>query len=133
VHHAIIDRVEKFCQEARRSPGRATFWFTQDNISEEDLLQVSADLGARKEHGFMIKGFPGKWRICFWAHQYEKRLFGLLNPYVMKTTYAASTPIDLESVTDADIQEWFEYLVHNFKKQYRPRLLKGESPRPEES
>ncbi len=123
--NSIVDRIERICDESRRAPGEITFWFTQDRISDDDLLQVFTDVGLNEEYGFMIKSHLGGHYICFCVHKFEKRFLGLLHPHVMKSRVAGIVPIDIGNVTDTDIQEWFEYVSHKFKKKYRPRHIKG--------
>ena len=124
MHNSIAEKVEKICNESRQSPEKTTFWFTRDKISDDDLLQVFVDVGLHKEYGFMIKSHGGECYIYFCVHEFEKRFFGLLPHRVMKSKGAGSVPIDPRNVTDTDIQEWFEYVSHKFKKKYRPRLMK---------
>ena len=121
----IVDRIKRICDESRQIKGKTTFWFTQDKIFSDDLLQVFTDFGPDGEYGFVIKNHEGEYYICFCVHKYERKLFFWINPYVMKSETIVSVAIDIENMGEAEIQEWFEYARQKFKKRYRPRIITG--------
>lgn len=123
MNNSIVHRIETICDESRAATGKSTFWLTQDKISDDDILQVSAELGENEEYGFLIKSRAGEYRIYFCVHKFKKRLFGLMRPHVMKSKCVASMSINLKNLTETDIEQWFSYASHKFKKKYRPRLL----------
>jgi len=125
MNNQIVKKIEQMCDESREATGEPTFWFTKENISDEDILQVYTDFNQNQEYGFMIKHYVGAYYIDFYVHKFEKRFFGLLHPYVRKSKCVASLSIDLNNLTENDIQGWFTYVNHKFKKKYRPKLIEG--------
>jgi len=123
----VIDRIKRICDESRQKTGETTFWFTQDKISNDDLLQVFSDFGLDGEYGFIIKNHDGDYYIYFCVLKYERKFFwGRVNPHAMKSKTIFSAAIDIKNMGEADIQEWFEYSRQKFKKRYRPRLIARE-------